>query len=99
AMTRRRLAATRRGARHAPRRVAAKLPDESRPFMPRLFAIVLLLLAGPAVAAEPPVKITAVRVGFPAARADTQPGDVAKFACWAPVYVDLELPAAVADPA
>src|SRR5262245_38368824 len=59
--------------------------------MPRLPAIALLLLfAGPALAEEP-VRITAVRVGLPAApRGDTQPADVARFACWAPVYVDLE---------
>jgi hypothetical protein len=52
----------------------------------------LLLLAGPAVAAEPPVRITAVRVGFPGT-------DVAKFACWAPVYVDLESAGTVSEPA
>src|SRR5262245_42280192 len=81
-----RVTATRSAARRDPASFT------SRPSMPRVPAVVLLLLiAGPAVA-EPPVKITAVHVGFPAA-------DVAKFACWAPVSVDLELSAPVAEPA
>lgn len=66
--------------------------------MPRLPLIAaLLLLAAPVRAADSPVKITAARVGLP-------PGGkaadhVARFACWAPVYVELELAAPVNEPA
>jgi hypothetical protein len=70
-----------------------------------LIAATLLLLAGPASAADYPVKVTAARVGLPpggkAADRDEagRAAHVAKFASWAPVYVDLELAAAVGEPA
>ena len=57
----------------------------------------LVLIANQASAADFPVKITAARVGLPSGGGDT--GAAAKFACWAPVYVDLELTGPVADAA
>ncbi|MBA4192123.1 MAG: hypothetical protein C0467_29450 [Planctomycetaceae bacterium] len=65
----------------------------------------LLLVAVPASAADYPVKITAARVGLPPGGKATdrdengQAAHVAKFACWAPVYVDLDLATSVNDQA
>ena len=52
-----------------------------------LAAVALAALAGPAPADDPKVVVTAVRVGLPAVADDAPP--VAKFAAWAPVYVEL----------
>ena len=62
-----------------------------------LLVAALVLIANQASAADFPVKITAARVGLPSGGGDT--GAAAKFACWAPVYVDLELTGPVADAA
>ncbi len=65
----------------------------------------LLLLAVPASAADFPVKITAARVGLPPGSKATirdetgQAAHVAKFACWAPVYVEFDLAGAINDQA
>src|SRR5437764_64179 len=65
----------------------------------------LLLLSGAAGAADYPVKVTAARVGLPPGGKATdrdeagQAAPVAKFACWAPVYVELELAGPVSEPA
>ncbi|HEX4608456.1 MAG TPA: hypothetical protein VH092_09640 [Urbifossiella sp.] len=59
---------------------------------------VLTALAGPGVAADSPkVVITSARIGLPAAATEAPP--VAKFAAWAPVYVDLQVLEAVPEPA
>lgn len=64
-----------------------------------------LLLAGPASAADLPVKVTSARVGLPPGGAAAERDEsgralhVAKFAAWTPVYVDLEVTAAVDEPA
>src|SRR5947209_3065663 len=65
----------------------------------------LLLLAAPASAAEPPVKITAARVGLPPGGKATERDEngqgvhIAKFACWAPVYVDLDVAVTITEQA
>src|SRR5687767_14199147 len=70
-----------------------------------LAATVLLLLADPATARDLPVRVTAARVGLPPAKNGAvrdeagRAAPVAKFACWAPVYVDLEVVGAVNEPA
>lgn len=72
------------------------------PATTRLFALGLVFLATPVLAADLPVKVAAVRVGFVP---NTKPGEatappyVAKFGCWAPLHVDLELTAPIAEPA
>ncbi|HSQ57359.1 MAG TPA: hypothetical protein VLM40_16675 [Gemmata sp.] len=62
-----------------------------------------ILLCGQARAADYPVKINAVRVGLPPAGKSgddaAQSEYTAKVACWAPVYVDLELSAPVQEAA
>ncbi len=65
-----------------------------------LVVVALVLFAAPVSAADFPVKVTATRVGLPAG-SKTQPDapHIARFASWAPVYVDLELAAAVNEPA
>jgi hypothetical protein len=63
---------------------------------PLAAAFALLLLAAPAVARDK-VKVTGARVGLPSG-ADDQP-HVAKFAAWAPVYVDLEVTGEVGEAA
>ncbi|MBX9582204.1 MAG: hypothetical protein K2X87_18010 [Gemmataceae bacterium] len=68
------------------------------------FAVVVALLAvaGPAAAADRPVRITSARVGFPKVGPDgvVNPADsVCKFGQWAPVYADLELVGEVTGPA
>jgi len=62
-----------------------------------LAAVALAAAAGPAAADAPKVVITAARVGLPAAAADAPP--VAKFAAWAPVYVELQILETVAGSA
>jgi hypothetical protein len=61
----------------------------------------LLLLAAAAPAADLPVKVTAARVGLPGGKPapGNDAGHVARFACWAPVYADLELASPVSEPA
>lgn len=74
---------------------------------PRLWTTLaaLLAFAAGAPAADPPVKVTAARVGLPPGGKATERDEtgaaahVAKFACWAPVYVELDLAAAVTEPA
>lgn len=63
--------------------------------------LLLLAAAGPAFAEPPKVKVTAARVGLPPADRDAaeQAGHVCKFATWAPVFVELEVAAAVTEPA
>jgi len=56
-----------------------------------LIAATLLFVAGPTVAADFPIRITAVRTGFPN-------NELCKFACWAPVYVDVEIINPVPEP-
>lgn len=71
-----------------------------------LAVLALLAAAGPAHAGNK-VKVAAARVGLPPGRnfPNTREGEegqaayVAKFATWAPVYVDLEGLAAVSEPA
>lgn len=56
---------------------------------------VLLAVAGPATAADLPVRITSARVGFPSVGRDgsLNPADsVCKFGAWAPVYVEFDTP-------
>jgi hypothetical protein len=67
-----------------------------------LAVVALALLAAPASAADFPVKVTAARVGLPP---NVKPGEdsgqsafIAKFACWVPLYVDLELTGPISDP-
>jgi len=64
----------------------------------------LVVLADPIAAKDFPVRITSARIGLPPAgktdRDDAgQSPHVAKFAAWAPVYVDLELTSTIAEPA
>jgi hypothetical protein len=62
----------------------------------------LLAVAGPAAAADLPVRITSARVGFPKVGPDgsINPADsVCKFGQWAPVYADLEVLGEVTGPA
>ncbi|MBN9520343.1 hypothetical protein J0H58_17730 [bacterium] len=63
-----------------------------------LLSIALLLtLAAPGRAADAPkVVITSARVGLPAVAPDAAP--VARFAAWAPVYVDLQVLEAIPEP-
>jgi hypothetical protein len=73
----------------------------------RLLAILVCLgvFTGVAGAGEFPVRISAARVGLPPAGKSLDRDDsgqavhIAKFACWAPVYLDLELSTPVAEPA
>lgn len=64
----------------------------------------LVALAGPLAAKDYPVRITAARVGLPLADKTSDKDDlgqgthIAKFAAWAPVYLDLELAATIAEP-
>ncbi|MBX9622771.1 MAG: hypothetical protein K2X82_03060 [Gemmataceae bacterium] len=80
------------------------MPAAALPLPSRLAVAVgaLLAVAGAAPAADLPVRITSARVGFPVVPREgvTNPGDsVCKFGAWAPVYADLEIVAAVAEPA
>lgn len=60
----------------------------------------LVVAAGPLRADSPKVRITSARVGLPAAAADDpQAAGIVKFAAWSPVYVELEVLAAVPEPA
>lgn len=63
-----------------------------------MLAAVLSLLAGPALAADYPVAIVSARIGLPAGGDPAAPA-IAKFAAWAPVYLELDLLAAVNEPA
>lgn len=66
----------------------------------RACLLVAVILAGAPVASAadaPRVTITAARVGLPAVADDVPP--VAKFAAWAPVYVDLRVDGAVPEAA
>ncbi len=59
--------------------------------MPRFLVLAAcLLLADPLHGADFPVKITAVRTGLPALDRTDNRAAIVKFACWAPVYIDLE---------
>ncbi|MFO0826132.1 MAG: hypothetical protein U0792_23950 [Gemmataceae bacterium] len=66
---------------------------------------VSFLLTATAPAADYPVKITAARVGLPPGGKATDRDEsgaaahLAKFACWAPVYVDLDLAGSVTEQA
>ncbi len=85
--------------------VLADPPDTtavpSRPALARRAAVALALaavLAGPGAAADAPkVVITSARVGLPATADGAAP--VAKFAAWAPVYVDLQVLDSIPEPA
>ena len=71
------------------------MPPAAAPRFPlRPAALVgALLLAGPAAAADLPVRITSARVGFPSVGRDgsLNPADsVCKFGAWAPVYVEFD---------
>jgi hypothetical protein len=64
-----------------------------------LAAAVLVSIAGPASARDFPVKIAGARIGFPVGHPNHRDDPIARFACWAPVYVDLELVGPVDGPA
>jgi hypothetical protein len=74
---------------------------------PRLWTTLAaaLVFAASAAAAEPPVKVTAARVGLPPGGKAVERDEtgaaahVAKFAAWAPVYVEFELGATISEPA
>ncbi len=64
-----------------------------------------VVMTGPIAAKDYPIKVTAARIGFPSGikagdkEEPSQATQVAKFATWAPVYVDLELNTSVKEPA
>ena len=76
------------------------------PIRSRLLAALwgLVLLASPVAADDFPVKILAAHIGLPPAKSGDRedagkPSDVAKFAAWAPVYLDLQVNSPVSEPA
>ena len=77
------------------------MPAAPRPFVTRFAAaLAVLAVAGPAPAADLPVRITSARVGFPSVGRDglLDPADsVCKFGAWAPVYVEFEVVGDVPD--
>ena len=69
-----------------------------------LAAAALLLVVVPAAAADFPVTISSARVGLPPGNTPNrdesgQAAYVTKFACWAPVYVELEIGSPINDSA
>jgi hypothetical protein len=73
-------------------------------FRTTLAAAVLALFSTPVFARDYPVKVTAARVGLPPGNPTDrdesgQPAHVSKFACWAPVYVGLDIVNPVNEPA
>lgn len=63
-----------------------------------LAATVLLLCVHPGSGNDFPVKITAARVGLPVGQPNHRDDPISRFACWAPVYVDLEVAGPVDGP-
>jgi len=69
------------------------------PYRTFLAATVLIVFISPCPARDYPVRITGARVGFPAGHANHRDDPIVRFACWAPVDVDLELLGAIGEAA
>jgi len=66
-------------------------------FRTLLAAAVLFVCVGTAPARDYPVAITGARVGLPPVDGSTN--HITRFACWSPVYIDLEIAVAIHEPA
>jgi hypothetical protein len=64
-----------------------------------LAATVLVLSVHPSHGSDLPVRVTAARIGLPVGHPNHRDDPISRFACWAPVYVDLDLVGPVDGPA
>jgi len=67
-------------------------------FRKLLAAAVLLLCVHPSHGSDFPVRITAARVGLQVGQPNHRDDPISRFACWAPVYVDIEVAGPVEGP-